>query len=570
MKLINFKDIDAKFGTIWKATRNKSLLSPQAYERMLRQTFKSDTSHHFDVIDVFVIPDYKEFFEGHYFAPENWSRGKYTNHQFKFDRPPAEERHHFPLNVRMQYRMYCADEYIEIDEVTALPIGRRSEDGLLLGYQAYKKGVFWAPAAKYDRPARGMYVLTSLPTDLFVMQNFCFGSRERLVAVATSISNHFKPNGLREFEPSEDWAAFLRHAPQSNRVNDFTELKSPHIPLASFLLGLETIATVTQMPAVKQGGAVQSAPLIAFSGENIKWDKCRHPESPTLWIPNNSVPIAPLLDISIILDLNVPEIVKRIERVNIDYGMQIKTKQKKDALAQQLLVAYSMIARSESAASAVAGPIPGTAAVVHLKIEGEPTLKEIKVLMKQYNTMQTDESQQFKQIDKMHSAHAKEKWAARAPLDSGDDREVKKPKLGESASVTASDTPRVDGLSLDEIKVLMTDYNRSQRDKSKQFKYLNRLKNVDAAKTLWAARSHLPLTGVHGGAGVVMAATAMKESDGEEEHVKMEEQGATAAEEQLLLLGKMGGQGEGEYNDDEDDDDGGSSQAGGASQYLTR
>jgi hypothetical protein len=52
---------------------------------MLRETFAGDILH-FDVIDVFVVPDYKEFFEGHYTAPENWSRGENTQLQWKFDR----------------------------------------------------------------------------------------------------------------------------------------------------------------------------------------------------------------------------------------------------------------------------------------------------------------------------------------------------------------------------------------------------------------------------------------------------------------------------------------------------
>jgi hypothetical protein len=440
------EDIDARFGTIWKATRNQTLLSPQAYERMLRETFKQDKSHRFDVIDVFVIPDYKSFFENHYYAPENWSRGKYTNHQFKFDRPPLEDRHLFPLNVRIQYRMYCADEYVEIDEVSALPLDRRSPDGILLGYQAYKKGVFWAPAAKLDRPVRGMYILKSLPTDLFVMQNFCAGSRERLVAVADSVSAHFKPNDLRTHEPSTEWSNFLRLAPQSNKVNEFTAHKPPHIPFASILLGFETVADAGS--SVAPGGSAMSAPLIAFAGENIKWDQSRNPERPTLWIPNNSVAIVPELDISVILKMHQPEIVKRIERVNIDYGMQIKTKQRKEALAEALRVAYSMIARSESAAAAAAAtatvvPVrasdaPGRA--VRVKIEGELPAAKIKDMMRVYNASQPDKSKQFKGIQGMLAEVAREQWAAHArSLDvAGVERDPKRQKVADSASDLAA------------------------------------------------------------------------------------------------------------------------------------
>jgi len=77
-----------------------------------------------------------------------------------------------------------------------------------------------------------MYILTSLPAKLFTMQNFCYGSRERLVEVASSVSKHFKPNKLREIEPSSDWAEFLRRAPQTNKVNDYTDRQPPSVPLA--------------------------------------------------------------------------------------------------------------------------------------------------------------------------------------------------------------------------------------------------------------------------------------------------------------------------------------------------
>lgn len=73
------EDIDGKFGNIWSSVRNENLLSPQQYERHLREVVFRKSENPFDVHDVFCIPDYKKFLN-HSIDPlfEGWSRGDYT------------------------------------------------------------------------------------------------------------------------------------------------------------------------------------------------------------------------------------------------------------------------------------------------------------------------------------------------------------------------------------------------------------------------------------------------------------------------------------------------------------
>jgi hypothetical protein len=188
-----------------------------------------------------------------------------------------------------------------------------------------------------------MYILNSLPDSLFTMQNFCHGSRERHVEIARTVSAHFKPNEARPFDPSADWVTFLREAPQSNKVNEYTDVHPPYLPLAGYLLGHTRCPEVSSSHDTSrtQGGI---PPTIAFSGDHVKWQHNQKPEPATLWLPNTSQAIMPVLDISVIEKLSRGEITKRIERVNVDYNMQIKTQGIKRVLAEALRV-YILLSR---------------------------------------------------------------------------------------------------------------------------------------------------------------------------------------------------------------------------------
>jgi len=63
-------DIDAKFALIWKNIRQKYVLTPQEYKNAIFSALNGSLST--DVEDIFVVPDYKSFFES--FIDTSFSR----------------------------------------------------------------------------------------------------------------------------------------------------------------------------------------------------------------------------------------------------------------------------------------------------------------------------------------------------------------------------------------------------------------------------------------------------------------------------------------------------------------
>jgi hypothetical protein len=55
------EDCDAQFGVIWKATRNKPILSPAEYKAIVEECLGKSLPVR--VIDMYNVPDYVKFFE---------------------------------------------------------------------------------------------------------------------------------------------------------------------------------------------------------------------------------------------------------------------------------------------------------------------------------------------------------------------------------------------------------------------------------------------------------------------------------------------------------------------------
>jgi|LauGreDrversion2_2_1035103.scaffolds.fasta_scaffold10458_3 hypothetical protein len=89
-----------------------NLLSPDAYYRALKHIFSKDKIP-FDVKDVFVVPNYKDFLKPQIDSRfQGWTRGDLTQLQWKFQK--VKKDYIFPLGVKIEYRSFCSDEVFEI------------------------------------------------------------------------------------------------------------------------------------------------------------------------------------------------------------------------------------------------------------------------------------------------------------------------------------------------------------------------------------------------------------------------------------------------------------------------
>jgi hypothetical protein len=104
----NHADQDGKFGVIWLFTREKHILTPQAYKTSIQQALKNEPGGGVQVIDVHVIVDWSRFLMGckdaHFGLSE---KVEYTQHLWRYQKVPKSDQ--FPMGCRTDYRAYSAD-----------------------------------------------------------------------------------------------------------------------------------------------------------------------------------------------------------------------------------------------------------------------------------------------------------------------------------------------------------------------------------------------------------------------------------------------------------------------------
>jgi len=148
------EDIDSKFGVVWKHIRNKMVATPQQYKSALEKCLKKKDSNNFiEVIDLFAIPDYVNYFED-CLDPKfsRYCKEEQTQHQFIFEKVELTEQ--FPCGVKTTYRAYSADSVIEIidDENEELKVKVRNVQ------------VNTFPTAEANQcGTNGMYIMQSFP-----------------------------------------------------------------------------------------------------------------------------------------------------------------------------------------------------------------------------------------------------------------------------------------------------------------------------------------------------------------------------------------------------------------------
>ena len=109
------EDIDAVFALIWCYLRNEFILTPSEFVDLIKEAVASKVNVF--VTDIFAVPDYCEFFKG--FIDPTFARAhkeEWAQLQITFERAEVSEAH--PLGVRMTYKAYAQDTFVEIVEDT--------------------------------------------------------------------------------------------------------------------------------------------------------------------------------------------------------------------------------------------------------------------------------------------------------------------------------------------------------------------------------------------------------------------------------------------------------------------
>jgi hypothetical protein len=215
------EDIDSKFGVVWKYIRNKMVASPQQYKTALEKCLKKKDSNNFiEVIDLFAIPDYVDYFKdcldpkfGRYCKEEQ------TQHQFIFEK--VDKDVNFPCGVKTTYRAYSADKVIEIvdDENEELKVKVRNVQ------------VKTFPTAEANQcDVDGMYIMQNLPDfKLLKLVPFPKGymSNNKLVTTVDQFSKLMKDitKYFSKTQPNivKEWEEFGKRVPDTNSVEEFVE-----------------------------------------------------------------------------------------------------------------------------------------------------------------------------------------------------------------------------------------------------------------------------------------------------------------------------------------------------------
>jgi hypothetical protein len=158
------EDIDACFALIWVCFRSQPCLTFQGYKKLIEEKL-GHSALRAKVKDVYVIPNYQDFFErcidsklGRLHHEES------TQHQWRFE---AVDSINFPDGCKTTYKAYSSDNVVEL---ILKPKGQcLSAVGQYTGLEPVSVYCPWQPAASglFSDPRRqgieGFYILRNIP-----------------------------------------------------------------------------------------------------------------------------------------------------------------------------------------------------------------------------------------------------------------------------------------------------------------------------------------------------------------------------------------------------------------------
>jgi len=206
------EDIDALFGKIWEFIKEEMALTPQAYETLITKAL-SKPNRPVKVVDIFVVPDYKSLLDE--FVCDNLSNymkeEEETQLQFIFESVHVSED--YPFGVKVQYRVYCAEDIIEIWEGEG--------ENFPNGFQPVQVEVKSYPVD----------VIKALPTEECRIhpQPFVAGSRDELEKVANQMISECENMNI---VATQEWKEFLEIYPHNDNVMSYLVQTGPlELPL---------------------------------------------------------------------------------------------------------------------------------------------------------------------------------------------------------------------------------------------------------------------------------------------------------------------------------------------------
>ena len=110
------EDIDGCFGTLAAWFDRVIIQTPDGYKEQIEAAFNGDsTKLKCKVVDVFVVPNYKDFFRP-YIDPKfsRYTKKEWTQHQYRFEAVTISAE--FPLGSKLTYRKYSSDRVVVIDK----------------------------------------------------------------------------------------------------------------------------------------------------------------------------------------------------------------------------------------------------------------------------------------------------------------------------------------------------------------------------------------------------------------------------------------------------------------------
>ena len=253
------EDIDAVFAKIWIAVRDQAVVSPQAYEEILKRALREKKN--VKIQDIFVLPDYLNYFQPFVDTKlSNYSKGSNTQLQFIFEAVDPSE--FFPHGVKTTYRAYASDIVVKIIENKQLPCC----------FEAVNEETVVYPESKIlpdgTRQPEGMFVLRKLPNESDVMKpmGFLENSREFLINVGNKVHKDLELYNARR---AQDWVDFVDTiAPQTNDVSEYLFGKELHIPMRDILFANNSIdlSTITTISSKNSLPTVKTVPTVRWSG----------------------------------------------------------------------------------------------------------------------------------------------------------------------------------------------------------------------------------------------------------------------------------------------------------------
>ncbi len=225
------EDIDGKFGTLWKLIRNRCVITPQEYERAMREAFHKEEMP-FYMEDIYAVPNYKAFLDSGNIDSQfgKFAKEELTQLCFRFDRFEGD-RIHFPLCVRTMYRAYSRDKVYELLETT--------DPAFCLKYMPAEVLCKWGPLAEdniYHTDVDGIHLLQTIPLDPITPAPF---TPEYLLKFNKTFRKVMASPFGKLYPHKQEWESFKDQYPLDASVEAYVARPEAQyeIPLRNVLFG---------------------------------------------------------------------------------------------------------------------------------------------------------------------------------------------------------------------------------------------------------------------------------------------------------------------------------------------